>query len=99
MAPTHNVDSASAPFEENTEGQEALCRALYSAVNKAVKFAHRLLPSSFEVAESSEPSYYWSVTNHSGSRYLYAPSGELVAYMEGHPSSAVVALYNRGPKG
>lgn len=98
VAPTHNVDSASAPFEENTEGQEALCRALYSAVNKAVKFAHRLLPSSFEVAESSEPSYYWSVTNHSGSRYLYAPSGELVAYMEGHPSSAVVALYNRGPK-
>ena len=98
VAPTHNVDSASAPFEENTEGQEALCRALYSAVNKAVKFAHRLLPSSFEVAESSEPSYYWSVTNHSGSRYLYAPSGELVAYMEGHPSSAVVALYTRGPK-
>lgn len=97
-APTHNVDSASAPFEENTEGQEALCRALYSAVNKAVKSAHRLLPTSFEVAESPEPTYYWSVTNHSGSRYLYAPSGELVAFMEGHPSSAVVALYNRGPK-
>lgn len=97
-APTHNVESASAPFEENTEGQEALWRALYSAVNKAVKSAHRLLPSSFEVTESSEPTYYWSVTNHSGSRYLYAPSGELVAFMEGHPSSVVVALYNRGPK-
>lgn len=97
-APTHNVESASAPFEENTEGQEALCRALYSAVNKAVKSAHRLLPTSFEVAESPEPTYYWSVTNHSGSRYLYAPSGELVAFMEGHPSSVVVALYNRGPK-
>ncbi len=97
-APTHNVESASAPFEENTEGQEALCRALYSAVNKAVKSAHRLLPTSFDVAESPEPTYYWSVTNHSGSRYLYAPSGELVAFMEGHPSSVVVALYNRGPK-
>lgn len=97
-APTHNVDSASAPIEENTEGQEALYRALYSAVNKAVKSAHRLLPSSFEVTESSEPTYYWSVTNHSGSRYFYAPSGELVAFMEGHPSSAVVALYSRGPK-
>lgn len=97
-APTHNVESASAPFEENTEGQEALYRALYSAVNKAVKSAHRLLPTSFEVAESPEPTYYWSVTNHSGSRYLYAPSGELVAFMEGHPSSVVVALYNRGPK-
>lgn len=97
-APTYNVDSVSAPFEEDTEGQEALYRALYSAVNKAVKPAHRLLPSSFEVTESSEPSYYWSVTNHSGSRYFYAPSGELVAFMEGHPSSAVVALYNRGPK-
>lgn len=97
-APTHNVESASAPFEENTEGQEALYRALYSAVNKAVKSAHRLLPTSFEVAESPEPTYYWSVTNHSGSRYLYAPSGELVAFMEGHPSSAIVALYNRGPK-
>ncbi|WP_311472677.1 DUF6531 domain-containing protein [uncultured Rothia sp.] len=97
-APTHNVESASAPFEENTEGQEALWRALYSAVNKAVKSAHRLLPSSFEVTESSEPTYYWSVTNHSGSRYLYAPSGELVAFMEGHPSSVVVALYNRGSK-
>ena len=97
-APTHNVESASAPFEENTEGQEALYRALYPAVNKAVKSAHRLLPTSFEVAESPEPTYYWSVTNHSGSRYLYAPSGELVAFMEGHPSSVVVALYNRGPK-
>lgn len=97
-APTHNVDSASAPIEENTEGQEALYRALYSAVNKAVKSAHRLLPSSFEVTESSEPTYYWSVTNHSGSRYFYAPSGELVAFMEGHPSSAIVALYNRDPK-
>ena len=97
-APTYNVDSVSAPYEEDTEGQEALYRALYSAVNKAVKPAHRLLPSSFEVTESSEPSYYWSVTNHSGSRYFYAPSGELVAFMEGHPSSAVVALYNRGPK-
>lgn len=97
-APTYNVDSVSAPFEEDTEGQEALYRALYSAVNKAVKSAHRLLPSSFEVTESSEPSYYWSVTNHSGSRYFYAPSGELVAFMEGHPSSAIVALYNRGPK-
>lgn len=97
-APTHNVESASAPFEENTEGQEALWGALYSAVNKAVKSAHRLLPSSFEVTESSEPTYYWSVTNHSGSRYLYAPSGELVAFMEGHPSSVVVALYNRGSK-
>lgn len=97
-APTHNVNSASAPFEENTEGQEVLCHALYSAVNKAVKSAHHLLPKSFEVAESPEPTYYWSVTNHSGSRYLYAPSGELVAFMEGHPSSVVVALYNRGPK-
>lgn len=97
-APTHNVESASAPFEENTEGQEVLCHALYSAVNKAVKSAHHLLPKSFEVAESPEPTYYWSVTNHSGSRYLYAPSGELVAFMEGHPSSVVVALYNRGPK-
>lgn len=96
-APTHNVNSVSAPFEEDTEGQEALCRALYSAVNKAVNSAYRLLPSSFEVTVSSEPSYYWSVTNHSGSRYLYAPSGELVAFMEGHPSSAVVALYGRGP--
>ncbi|MBF1680892.1 MAG: type IV secretion protein Rhs, partial [Rothia sp.] len=97
-APTHNVESASAPFEENTEGQEALWCALYSAVNKAVKSAHHLLPATIEVTESSEPSYYWSVTNHSGTRYLYAPSGELVAFMEGHPSSAVVALYSRGPK-
>ena len=97
-APTHNVDSASAPFEENTEGQGALWCALYSAVNKAVKSAHHLLPATIEITESSEPSYYWSVTNHSGSRYLYAPSGELVAFMEGHPSSAVVALYSRGPK-
>ncbi|MCG5106294.1 DUF6531 domain-containing protein, partial [Candidatus Saccharibacteria bacterium] len=96
--PTHNVDSASAPFEEDTEGQEALYRTLYSVVSNTVKSAHRLLPSSFDVAESPEPSYYWSVTNHSGSRYFYAPSGELVAFMEGHPSSAVVALYNRGPK-
>lgn len=97
-APTHNVNSASALFEESTEGQEALCRALYSAVNKAVKSAYHLSPASCGVAESPELSYYWSVTNHSGSRYLYAPSGELVAFMEGHPSSAVVALYNRGPK-
>lgn len=97
-APTHNVESASAPFEENTEGQEALLCALYSAVNKAVKSAYHLLPASCGVAESPEPTYYWSVTNHSGSRYLYAPSGELVAFMEGHPSSAVVALYSRGPK-
>ena len=97
-APTHNVESASAPFEENTEGQEALWGALYSAVNKAVKSAYHLSPASCEVAESTEPTYYWSVTNHSGSRYLYAPSGELVAFMEGHPSSAVVALYSRGPK-
>ena len=96
--PTHNVDSASAPFEEDTEGQEALYRTLYSVVSNTVKSAHRLLPSSFDVAESPEPSYYWSVTNHSGSRYFYAPSGELVAFMEGHPSSAIVALYNRGPK-
>ena len=42
-----------APFEEDTEGQEALYRALYSAVNKAVKSAHRLPPSSLEVTESS----------------------------------------------
>ena len=97
-APTHNVESASAPFEENTEGQEALCRALYSAVNKAVNSAHHLLPTSFDVAELSEPTYYWSVTNHSGSRYFYAPSGELVAFIEGHPSAAVVALYSRNPK-
>lgn len=97
-ASTHNVESASAPFEENTEGQEALCHALYSAVNKAVKSAYHLLPASFEVAESPEPTYYWSVTNHSGSRYFYAPSGELVAFIEGHPSSAVVALYSRNPK-
>lgn len=97
-APTHNVESASAPFEENTEGQEALWCALYSAVNKAVKSAHHLLPATIKVTESSAPSYYWSVTNHSGTRYLYAPSGELVAFMEGHPSSAVVALYSRGPK-
>lgn len=97
-APTHNVESASAPFEEDTEGQEALWGALYSAVNKAVKSAYHLSPASCEVAESTEPTYYWSVTNHSGSRYLYAPSGELVAFMEGHPSSAVVALYSRGPK-
>ncbi|WP_083321744.1 DUF6531 domain-containing protein [Rothia sp. HMSC061D12] len=97
-APTHNVESASAPFEENTEGQEALWCALYSAVNKAVKSAHHLLPATIKVTESSAPSYYWSVTNHFGSRYFYAPSGELVAFMEGHPSSAVVALYSRGPK-
>lgn len=97
-APTHNVESASAPFEEDTEGQEALWGALYSAVNKAVKSAYHLSPASCEVAESTEPTYYWSVTNHSGSRYFYAPSGELVAFMEGHPSSAVVALYSRGPK-
>lgn len=97
-APTHNVESASAPFEENTEGQEALCRALYSAVNKAVNSAHHLLPTSFDVAELSEPTYYWSVTNHSGSRYFYAPSGELVAFIEGHPSAAVIALYSRNPK-
>ncbi len=97
-APTHNVNSASVPFEESTEGQEALCRVLYSVVNNAVKSAHHLLPSPFEVTELPEPTYYWSVTNHSGSRYLYAPSGELVAFMEGHPSSAVVALYNRDPK-
>ena len=97
-APTHNVESASAPFEENIEGQEALCRALYSAVNKAVNSAHHLLPTSFDVAELSEPTYYWSVTNHSGSRYFYAPSGELVAFIEGHPSAAVVALYSRNPK-
>lgn len=97
-APTHNVESASAPFEENTEGQGALWCALYSVVNKAVKSAYHLSPASCEVAESFAPSYYWSVTNHSGSRYLYAPSGELVAFMEGHPSSAVVALYSRGPK-
>ena len=43
------------PLKKNTEGQEALCRALYSAVNKAVKSAHRLLPTSFEVADRLNP--------------------------------------------